>query len=275
MLTLGLIQMKVSADVSDNLRRADAWVKQVANEGAQVVVLPEMFACPYQTHLFRDYAEPEGGPIYKALSQMAKDHGVYLVGGSFPELDERGRIFNTCFVFDPLGKAIARHRKVHLFDIQIKGGQHFKESDVLSAGSDLCLFDTPYGRIGVMICFDIRFVEWSRLLADGGAELIVMPGAFNMTTGPKHWQMLMRVRAMDNQLYLAAVSPARDEAAGYIAYGHSLVADPWAEVLAELDENEGIIVQTIDFEKNRKVRAQLPILNARRTDRYRITEVKK
>lgn len=275
MLTLGLIQMKVSAEVSDNLSRANAWVKQVAGEGAQVVVLPEMFACPYQTHLFIDYAEPAGGPIYSALSQMAKDHGVYLVGGSFPELDEAGHIFNTCFVFDPEGKAIARHRKVHLFDIQIKGGQHFKESDVLSAGSDLCLFDTPYGRIGVMICFDIRFAEWSRLLADAGADLIVMPGAFNMTTGPKHWQMLMRVRAMDNQLYLAAVSPARDEAAGYIAYGHSLIADPWAEVLAELEENEGRIVHTIDFEKNRKVRAQLPILSARRTDLYRITEVKK
>lgn len=275
MLTIGLIQMKVGSEVSDNLNRAREWVKQAAEKGAKVVALPEMFACPYQTHLFTDYAQPVDGVIYKALAQMAKEFDIYLVGGSFPERDEAGRIYNTCFVFNPEGEAIARHRKVHLFDIQIKGGQYFRESDVLSAGDELCLFDTPYGRIGVMICFDIRFVEWARLLADAGAQLIVMPGAFNMTTGPKHWEMLMRVRAMDNQVFLAAVSPARDESAGYIAYGHSLISDPWAQIVQELDEHEGLIVAPLDLEKNQKVRAQLPILNARRSDLYRVIEVKK
>lgn len=272
MLTLALIQMKVSAEVAVNLERAANWVKEAASQGAKVVALPEMFACPYQTESFPLYAQPRGGAIWSALSTMAKENGVYLVGGSFPELDENERIYNSCFIFDPNGEQIGRHRKVHLFDIQIKNGQQFKESDTLSAGSEVCTFDTPFGKIGVMICYDIRFVEWSRMLADEGAQMIIMPGAFNMTTGPKHWELLIRTRAMDNQLYFAAVSPARDETAGYIAYGNSMLVDPWAEIVDRLDEKEGMLIQTFDFSKNEKVRNQLPILKARRQDLYEVTQ---
>ncbi len=275
MITLALVQMKVSTDVSLNLERAADWVKEAALKGATVVALPEMFACPYQTELFPKYAEPAKGPIWKTLSKIAKENRIFLIGGSFPEIDEAGHIYNSCFIFNPEGEQVGRHRKVHLFDIQIKNGQSFKESDTLTAGEDTCVFDTPFGRIGVMICYDIRFVEWARLLADQGADLIVMPGAFNMTTGPKHWELLIRARAVDNQLYFAAVSPARDETAGYIAYGNTMLVDPWAEIVDRLEEKEGLLIQTFDFSKNEKVRNQLPILKARRQDLYQVAEKKK
>ncbi|MGL6162792.1 MAG: carbon-nitrogen hydrolase family protein, partial [Aeromonas veronii] len=267
---LAIVQMKVDENSDINLEKAALLVEEAAAAGANLVVLPEMFVCPYQTNVFAEYAQKEGGAIWGKLSTIAAKEKIWLVGGSVPELGENDEIYNTCYVFDPQGNQVGKHRKVHLFDIQIKNGQRFKESDVLSPGEDLCLVETPFGKIGIMICFDIRFVEWARLLADQGADMIILPGAFNMTTGPKHWELLMRARAVDNQLFVAAASPARDSSAGYIAYGHSMVVDPWGEVLHELDEKEGILVSELDFSMNEKVRAQLPVLSARRGDLYQI-----
>jgi omega-amidase len=267
-LTLALVQMVVSSVVEENLEKASSMVEKAAAAGAQVVALPEMFSCPYQTDLFPLYAQLEGGPMWQWLSALAIRENIWLVGGSVPELDEQGKVYNTCYVFDPSGKQVGKHRKVHLFDININNGQQFKESDTLTAGKDLCLVETPFGKIGIMICFDIRFMEWARLLTDAGADLLIIPGAFNMTTGPKHWELLMRMRAVDNQLFVAAVSPARDASAGYIAYGHSMIVDPWGEVLHRLDEKEGIMISEIDLSMNAKIRAQLPVLSARRNDLY-------
>lgn len=267
-LTLALVQMVVSSVVEENLEKASSMVGKAAAAGAQVVALPEMFSCPYQTDLFPLYAQLEGGPMWQWFSALAIRENIWLVGGSVPELDEQGKVYNTCYVFDPSGKQVGKHRKVHLFDINIKNGQQFKESDTLTAGKDLCLVETPFGKIGIMICFDIRFMEWARLLTDAGADLLIIPGAFNMTTGPKHWELLMRMRAVDNQLFVAAVSPARDASAGYIAYGHSMIVDPWGEVLHRLDEKEGIMISEIDLSMNAKIRAQLPVLSARRNDLY-------
>lgn len=271
MFTLALVQMAVGSEKEKNLEKAALMVEEAAAAGADVVVLPEMFACPYQTELFPKYAEPEGGPMWQALSDMAKKENIWLVGGSVPELGDGGAIYNTCFVFDPTGKQVGRHRKVHLFDIYLKNGQQFKESDTLSPGSDLCLVDTPFGRLGIMICFDIRFMEWARLLTDAGADVLIVPGAFNMTTGPRHWELLMRARAVDNQIFVAAASPARDPASGYVAYGHSMLVDPWGEVLHQLDEKESILVSVIDVSMNERIRSQLPVLSARRTDLYELS----
>lgn len=268
LLKLALVQMAVGSDISKNLERAREMVTKAVSMGANVVALPEMFICPYETALFPKVAELEGGEIWKSLSEIAKQEQIFLIGGSVPERDEQGFIYNTCYVFNMNGEQVGKHQKVHLFDINIHLGQQFKESDTLTAGKDLCLVDTPFGKIGIMICFDIRFGEWARLLADAGADLIVVPGAFNMTTGPKHWELLMRARAVDNQLFVAAVSPARSTGAGYVAYGNSLIADPWGEVLHRLDEKEGILISEIDFEVNDRVRAQLPVLSARRQDLY-------
>lgn len=268
MASVALVQMKGSSLIEDNLKKAAILVEEGAITGAKIVALPEMFVCPYETALFPKYAELEGGPMWQALSEMARKSKVWLFGGSIPERDEEDKVYNTCFVFNPEGKQVGKHRKVHLFDIDIKGGQRFKESDTLTAGSDLCLIDTPYGKIGVMICFDVRFAEWASLLAEAGAVLLIVPGAFNMTTGPKHWELLMRSRALDNQLFVAAVSPARDREASYVAYGHSMIVDPWGVVIHQLEDFEGVLISEIDLEMVKEVREQLPVMSAKRRDLY-------
>ena len=273
-LKLGLCQMKVTADKAENLRHARELIDKAAAGGAELVMLPEMFNCPYENAAFPVYAEPAGGESWQMLSRAAKENGVYLVGGSVPELEE-GKIYNTSFIFDREGRELARHRKVHLFDIDVPGGQRFKESDTLTAGDQITLVDTPWGRIGVAICFDIRFAEFFRVMGDAGAVLIAIPAAFNMTTGPAHWDLTFRMRAIDQQCFVAGCSPARDETASYVAYGNSLVADPWGSFPLHMDEKEHVQVVELDLDDLEKYRGQIPILSGRRKDLYRTERLEK
>ena len=273
-LKLGLCQMKVTADKAENLRHARELIDKAAAGGAELVMLPEMFNCPYENAAFPVYAEPAGGESWQMLSRAAKENGVYLVGGSVPEL-EAGKIYNTSFLFDREGRELARHRKVHLFDIDVPGGQRFKESDTLTAGDQITLVDTPWGKIGVAICFDIRFAEFFRVMGDGGAVLIAIPAAFNMTTGPAHWDLTFRMRAIDQQCFVAGCSPARDESASYVAYGNSLVADPWGSFPLHMDEKEHVRVVELDLADLEKYRGQIPILSGRRKDLYRTERLEK
>lgn len=272
-VTVGLVQMPTVDDLNRNLDTAAAYVQKAAEGGADLVCLPEMFACPYQNEAFVRYREPAGGTVWKALSAMARQNGVCLIGGSFPEEDAEGCIYNSCFVFDPDGAQIARHRKMHLFDIDVKGGQRFKESDTFTAGKDVTIFDTPFGRFGVQICFDIRFPELGRLLSLKGAVGVFIPAAFNMTTGPVHWELNFRSRALDNQAFYFGCSPARDVTAGYVSYAHSIAVDPWGTVMRQLDEKPGLLIQTVDLSMADSIRAQLPLLSARRTDLYTLEEI--
>lgn len=265
-----LVQMRVTEDKERNLRSAADAVRRAADAGAQVVCLPEMFICPYERHAFLAAREARGGRIWSALAQMAAESRVVLIGGSFPEAAE-GRLYNTCFVFDAAGRQIARHRKVHLFDIDIAGGQRFRESDTFSPGADLTVFDTPLGRFGVVICFDIRFPELMQLMALYGAEAVFVPASFNMTTGPVHWQLLFRARALDAQIFLLGCSAARDARSRYVAYGHSLAISPWGTVLAELGAQPETLLVTLDLDEALRTRAQIPVMaGARRTDLYEL-----
>lgn len=268
MMDVALVQMQVGQDVKSNLGKMEKMVEQAASAGAQVVVLPEMFCCLYQTESFLRYNEPVNGQIWSALKETARRNKVYLIGGSMPEDGMDGHIYNTCFSFDPQGEQIGRHRKVHLFDVDIKNGMRFKESDTFTSGKELTILETPFGRLGIMICFDIRFPEWSRLLSLSGAEVIIVPAAFNMTTGPAHWQMSFKARALDNQVFMLGCSPARDETGPYVSYGHSIIAAPWGNVLAELDENEGLLLCQIDLGSVKSIREQLPLLKSMRKDLY-------
>ena len=213
-MKVALIQMQVASSPAENLQTARTHLKDAAAGGADIAVLPEMFCCPYETPNFPRFAQKEGGEIWQALSDMAKENGLYLVAGSVPE-DDGGKTYNTSYVFDPEGKCIAKHRKVHLFDIDVKGGQRFMESETLTAGDSLTTFDTPWGKMGLCICYDIRFPEWMRLMALEGAKAVFIPAAFNMTTGPAHWELSFRARALDNQIYLFGCAPARDMEASY------------------------------------------------------------
>lgn len=266
-IKLGLCQMAVSRDKGENLRRAQAALEQAARQGAQLAMLPEMFNCPYENPCFPVYGEPAGGETWQFLSRMARELDLYLAGGSVPEL-EGGKVYNTCYFFSPEGEELARHRKVHLFDIDVPGGQRFKESDTLTAGDQITVVDTPLGKIGLAICFDIRFSELFRVMGARGAQIILVPAAFNMTTGPVHWDLAFRSRAVDNQLFVAGCSPARDTGASYVAYGHSLVCNPWGTVVAQLDEKAGVQVAQLDLDDLARYRGQIPILSGRRTDLY-------
>lgn len=264
---LALCQMRVSGDKGENLRRADALLERAAQQGANLAVLPEMFNCPYDNACFPVYGEEAGGETWRFLSGAAKKYRLTLVGGSVPEL-AGGRIYNTSYLFSPKGEELGRHRKLHLFDIDVPGGQRFRESDTLSPGQQITVVDTDFGPLGVAICFDIRFSELFRVMGQRGAKLILVPAAFNMTTGPAHWDLSFRMRALDNQCFVAGCSPARDTVASYVAYGHSLLCDPWGAVLGQLDEKEGVLVREVPLEKLEDYRAQIPILAGRRTDLY-------
>lgn len=271
-IKIAAIQMSTVADKMENVRTVKTYLEKIKDENPDFVILPEMFCCPYQTENFPIYAEEEGGPIWQQLSAYAKQYGVYLIGGSMPKKDAEGNVYNTCYVFDREGKQIGKHRKVHLFDIDVKGGQTFKESDTLTAGDSDTVFDTEFGKIGVMLCFDIRFPELSRMMVNDGAKVIFVPAAFNMTTGPAHWELSFRTRALDNQIYMVGCAPARDVSAGYISWGHSIVTDPWGRVTGMLDENEGILLAELDMDYEEQVREELPLLKSRRKDIYQLSQ---
>lgn len=266
-LTVAQVQMRVTRDRAENIAAACRLIRRAAEQGAEFVMLPEMFCCPYENGAFRPYGEEQDGPAQRALSALAAELGIWIVGGSIPEL-EGNRVYNTSFVYDSAGRQVARHRKMHLFDISVEGGQTFRESDTLSPGGEITVFDTPWGKMGLCICFDLRFEELARLMALRGARVIFVPAAFNMTTGPAHWELLFRQRAVDNQLFTVGTSPARSESETYVAWGHSIVCDPWGSVLHQCGAEEEISITSLDLHRVESVRRQLPILRARREDIY-------
>ncbi|XP_069495271.1 omega-amidase NIT2 isoform X2 [Ambystoma mexicanum] len=270
---LALIQLFVSPVKSDNLNRACKLVREAALQGARIVTLPECFNSPYGTKFFAEYAEKIPGESSKVLSDLAKECGIYLIGGSIPE-EDAGKLYNTCAVFSPDGEMLVKHRKIHLFDIDVPGKICFKESETLNPGSSFSMFDTPYCKVGVGICYDMRFPELAQIYTKKGCQLLVYPGAFNMTTGPAHWELLQRSRALDNQVYVATASPARDENASYIAWGHSSVVNPWGEVIAKAGHEETVTYTDIDLQYLADVRQQIPVHNQKRSDLYSV-EAKK
>jgi omega-amidase len=263
-----LCQMRISINKEENIQRALLMIDEAAREGAQVAALPEMFNCPYGNKYFRQYAEDQNdGTTIKALSAKAKEKSIYIIGGSIPEI-EHDKIFNTSFMFDRGGNIIGKHRKVHLFDIDIKDKITFKESDVLSPGHGATVVDTDLGKIGIAICYDVRFPELFRKMTLMGAELIILPAIFNMTTGPVHWENLLKIRAVDNQVYVMGISPARPEDGGYAAYGHSMISDPWGDIVSRAETKEKIVYGEIDKKRIAQIREQLPLLKHRREDVY-------
>ena len=251
--------MPVTNSKSANLETAEEYISSGAKEGADILALPEMFLCPYENESFRANAESAGGGTCQRLSSMAAKHRVWIVGGSFPEVDGE-KLYNTSFVFDREGRQRARHRKIHLFDIDVPGGQRFCESDIFSPGEHVTVFNTEYGAFGLCICFDMRFPLLSLEMALRGAKGIFVPAAFNMTTGPVHWELMFRSRAVDNQLFTFGIAPARDEGASYVSYGHSIVCDPWGTVLYQGAAEPAVKVVEIDLSQPERIREQLPLI---------------
>jgi len=284
---LALIQLGgVTASKTDNLKHARDMIIKAASgeEGSKpkpsLIVLPECFNSPYGHTHFPVYAEHIGytpGQPYditksesesvKMLSAVAQDTGAWIIGGSIPEKDD-GKLYNTCTVYSPKGELVTVFRKVHLFDIDIPGKITFKESETLTGGKTLNFFDTEFARIGLGICYDVRFPEMAMIAARKGCHLAIYPGAFNLTTGPLHWELLQRARAIDNEIYFSMCSPARDLSAEYHAWGHSMVVNPMATVIAEAGEGEEIIYAHIDPKLFHETRAGIPVTVQKRFDVY-------
>jgi omega-amidase len=267
---IALCQMNVVESKDENLERAVSMIREASVNGATLVVLPEMFNCPYDNDKFVEYAENRGtSKSLKAISRAADENNVYVVAGSIPE-ESCGNIYNSSFVFDDRGEVLDVHRKIHLFDVEVSDGISFKESNTITPGDKVTVVETPFMKFGVAICFDLRFPELFKLMAMEGAKLVVVPGAFNMTTGPAHWETTIRTRAIDNQIYMVAVSPAKNDELSYVAYGHSMVVDPWGDVVETAKEEETIVYATINEDMVNKIREELPLLKNRREDIYEL-----
>ncbi|PXF45130.1 Omega-amidase NIT2-B [Gracilariopsis chorda] len=285
---LALCQMLVTDDKTANLEKAADFLRRAKQADAKIAVLPECFQCPYDTACFRAYSETLPDPPYpvskqhespslKVLQDLAQETGMYIVGGSVPEISE-GKVYNTSMTVSPTGGLIAKHRKTHLFDIDVPGGIKFKESDALTAGDSATAFHIPELSLtaGVAICYDMRFPELAMVQARQlNASLLIYPGAFNLTTGPAHWELLIRARALDNQVFVAACSPARATSGdGYKAWGHSMVVDPWGKVVASTEEKESLVIADIHLSRVEQVRKAIPTSKQRRRDVYTLEYLK-
>ncbi|KDD75938.1 carbon-nitrogen hydrolase [Helicosporidium sp. ATCC 50920] len=266
--------MAVCSNKAANIAEARRVISEAVGQGAEVVVLPEIWNSPYSNASFPSSAEDvEGGlsPSVDMLSSAAREHGIVLIGGSIPERSG-DRVYNTCFVFGRDGQRLGRHRKTHLFDIDIPGQMTFRESETLSAGEGLTVVDTPFGRLGIGICYDIRFPEMAALYAARGCQLLVYPGAFSTATGPLYWELLARARAQDNQLFVAVVSPARDGASGYVAWGHSSLVDPRGVVVATTEHAPAVVLARVDLSMVETQRRNIPISFQKRADLYALVD---
>jgi nitrilase len=250
-------------DVAPNLATAGRLIAEAATAGAQLVALPEYFPLIGASDVDRLAArENDGsGPIQDFLAGAARQHGIWLVGGSIPlQADDPAKLRNSCLVYGPDGRRVARYDKIHLFGFR-KGTESYDEAATIERGDQVVAFDTPLGRVGIAICYDLRFPELFRAL--GTLDLLVLPAAFTETTGRAHWEMLLRARAVENQCYLLASAQGGLHPTGRMTHGNSMIIDPWGDILARMDKGEAVVIAEFDPQRISDTRASLPALKHR------------
>jgi predicted amidohydrolase len=269
-LRVACVQLTAGPDKATNLAKADALVARAASLGAELIALPEKWNLVGDPKALHAGAETlEQGESVCAMAGWAKQHGVVLVGGSIVERREgREKLSNTSLVFDQSGDLIARYRKIHLFDVEV-GGHVYRESEAEEPGDEVVVTEVGGWKIGLTICYDLRFPELYRLLALAGAELVTVPANFTQRTGMDHWQVLLRARAIENALYVAAPGQIGEPVPGRPSYGRSLVVDPWGTVLAQAPDRETVIVAELERARIAEIRSRIPSLAQRRPDLYR------
>ncbi len=259
------VQMLASDDKASNLAEAERWLRQAASGGARLVVLPEVFIWRGNKKFEREFAETIPGPTSEILAALAIELKIFLLAGSILEaIPGSPKAYNTSLLFDPSGNLLASYRKIHLFDVDLANGVSLRESDSRAHGSDIVAARTELGTLGLSVCYDLRFPELYRGLADQGAQLIFVPSAFTAFTGQAHWETLLRARAIENQAYIIAADQYGKSAKSFECHGHSMIVDPWGTILAELPDGPGVISAEIDLDQLVKVRAELPALAHRR-----------
>lgn len=260
---IAAIQTVSGPDVNANLEAAGVLIAEAAAAGAEFVALPEYFPLigADETAKVRIREEEGQGPLQDFLRDMAVRYGVWIVGGTIPLVATAdGKVRNTTLVFDPNGERVARYDKIHLFGFQ-KGAEHYDESTTIEPGRAVVTFDAPFGPVGLSVCYDLRFPELFRAM--GEVSLIVLPSAFTWTTGKAHWEVLLRARAIENQCFVMAPAQGGRHPSGRVTWGHSMIIDPWGEILACRDEGSGIVVADLDPQRIAAVRESLPALRHR------------
>jgi len=264
MTLVAAIQMVSTPQVSDNLATVRRLVAQAASQGAELVALPEYWPIMGMSDMDKvaQAERPGAGPIQDCMAQLAREHGIWLVGGTLPLVSpSEGKVLNTTLVYDPQGASMSRYDKIHLFGFN-KGPESYDEARTIVPGEAVGVFDAPFGRVGLSVCYDLRFPELYRAM--GECALIVVPAAFTHTTGRAHWEVLLRARAIENQCYVLAAAQGGTHVNGRRTFGHSMLVDPWGEVKAVLPEGEGVIVGELDPAYLAGVRESLPALRHRK-----------
>jgi deaminated glutathione amidase len=270
LLRVACIQLKASADKAETIERAGILIARAASTGVDLVLLPEKWNGIGPPDVMRELAETvEQGETVAAMRGWAREHGITLVGGSIAERREgHEKLSNTCFVFDPQGEIVAEYRKIHMFDVQV-GGHVYRESESEEPGDGLATCEVEGWRLGLTICYDLRFPELYRLLAVEGAEVVTVPAAFTLYTGKDHWELLLRARAVENQCYVVAANQWGTHPDGKAAYGRSMIVDPWGVVLAQAPDEDTVISAELDRARMEDIRRNLPSLANRQPAAYR------
>ena len=253
------IQMSASPDKAANLKKADTLVREAVLDGAVLVALPELFNCLASHRIIVEQAEPVPGPTSTAMCALARECGITLLAGSIAEQCEGDRAFNTSLLIGPDGSILANYRKIHLFDVELEGSPPIAESRWFVRGEDLCVTETPLGRLGQSICYDLRFPELFRGLADRGADIIFVPAAFTAKTGRAHWEVLLRARAIENQAFVIAPNQFGEQIEGVPLYGHSAIIDPWGTIIFQKSNQTCIYTADLSYDVLKTSRKDFPV----------------
>ncbi|MCW8827919.1 MAG: carbon-nitrogen hydrolase family protein [Gammaproteobacteria bacterium] len=268
MSRVAAVQMASGPNVNANLLEAARLIKQAAEGGAKLVVLPENFAIMGMTEYDKvKIREADGsGPIQDFLAEQAARYDIWLVGGTIPlSAHDPDRINAACLVFDDKGNRVARYDKIHLFDVQItESNERYNESETIEPGNRIAVLDTPFGKLGLAVCYDLRFPGLFRRMSEEGAELFALPAAFTAITGKAHWDTLVRARAIENMCYMIAAAQGGYHANGRETYGHSMIVDPWGVALDSLSRGSGVVVADIDLGRLHDMRRSFPVLEHRK-----------
>ncbi len=263
-----VIQFCSNEDKDRNLKLVNQFIDTAVGNGADVVVLPEMFNCCGHTEIMIKNAEKIPGHTINTLSYKARQHGIYIVCGSIFEKAGENRAYNTSVLVGKNGKILAKYSKIHLFDIDIQDKIRYKESELVVAGDKIVTVNMGSFDAGLGICYDLRFCELFRNLALKGAKVIFIPSAFTQTTGEYHWEPLIKARAIENQVFVVAANQTGTSPNNITCYGKSMIVDPWGRVLAKAKDNENVITAEIDLDLLKEVRTEVPLFKHRRTDLY-------
>jgi len=257
---IGLIQMTSTANVDENLTYIEQQTENLVKQGAQWVITPENAVVFGSKSDYHNNAEPlGGGPIQQRMARLAVDQNVWILIGSMPILNGDD-VMTTSVLFNPQGHIVAHYDKLHMFDVDVADAhQRYRESEIFTAGNEVVVAETPFGNLGLSICYDVRFPHLYSELRRLGAQVITVPAAFTAVTGKAHWEVLLRARAIENQCWVIAVGQGGTHACGRETWGHSMVINPWGEVVASLDQNAGSLVAEIDLDQIESVRHTMPI----------------